>query len=411
MHLSSAAPLTRPQQITLLTALYAAQGLPFGFFTLALPVLLREAGWSLTAIGLLQFLALPWAIKFLWAPAVDHHGTRRGWLLALQCAAVMAALLLSQVPLSAGSWLLFAAVFGFNLIAATQDIVTDGLAVRLLNARERGLANGIQVGAYRLGMVLGGGLLLWVFARTSWSVMFCCMAALLAITIVPVWRLKEPPSQPAAIKPTGAALATAWLHRALTPGMPALAGVIFCYRLGDQMIGSLITPFMSDQGVPKETIAIMKGAVGSGASLVGALLGGWLTFRAGRRKALLISGLAQAAGFGLLVWAAAGPFDIRLLWAATVIEGVLGTMASVALFTLMMDASDPQHAGTDYTLLASVAVVVGSLGGLIGGVLGDAFGYAVTFGIGTVLSGLGCWFVVAWLDRYPAHPRVAEAWR
>ena len=148
--------MSRMQQVTLLTGLYAAQGLPYGFFTLALPVLLREAGWSLTSIGFLQFLALPWAIKFMWAPLMDHHGTRRGWLLGLQCAACGMALLLSQLNLTAGSVWLFAAVFGFNLIAATQDIVTDGLAVRLLNAKERGLANGIQVGAYRLGMVLGG---------------------------------------------------------------------------------------------------------------------------------------------------------------------------------------------------------------------------------------------------------------
>ena len=42
--------------LALLSSLYAAQGLPFGFFTLALPVLMREAGWSLTAIGLLQLL-------------------------------------------------------------------------------------------------------------------------------------------------------------------------------------------------------------------------------------------------------------------------------------------------------------------------------------------------------------------
>ena len=50
--------------LALLSSLYAAQGLPFGFFTLALPVLMREAGWSLTAIGLLQLLALPWLLKF-----------------------------------------------------------------------------------------------------------------------------------------------------------------------------------------------------------------------------------------------------------------------------------------------------------------------------------------------------------
>ncbi|MDO9237551.1 MAG: MFS transporter [Aquabacterium sp.] len=403
---------SRAHQITLLAGLYAAQGLPFGFFSLALPVLLREAGWSLTEISLLQFLALPWAIKFLWAPVVDHHGSRRTWLLALQCAACGAALLLSQLGLQTGSVALFAAVFLFNLIAATQDIVTDGLAVRLLDARERGLANGIQVGAYRLGMILGGGLLLWVVARTNWQVMFLCMAALLAVSTLPVWTLREPPSAPVgAHKPRGRALSVAWLHRALKPGMLAFAGLIFCYRFGDQMVSSLLTPFLSDQGVGKETIALMKGAVGSGASVSGAMLGGWLTFRVGRRLAMLVSGLGQAACFCLYIAAALGMGDVSLLWAATVLEGVTGTMASVALFTLMMDAADPQHAGTDYTLLASVVVLVGGLAGLVGGVLGDALGYAPTFIIGTMLSAVGCVFLVWWLDRHPTHARVAQAWR
>lgn len=425
---------TRARQLILLTCLYAAQGLPFGFFTLALPVLLREQGWSLTAISFLQFLALPWGIKFLWAPVVDRHGARRTWLLSLQCAAIGMALLLSQLQFTLASMLLFAAVFLFNLIAATQDVVTDGLAVRLLDAQERGLANGIQVGAYRLGMILGGGLLLWMFARTGWSVMFLCMAGLLALTTLPVFGLHEPPrlapnggepqlsvpaqldSAPGAVKPAGRAfsgwrLAIAWLHRALTPGMLVLAGLIFCYRFGDQMVSSLLTPFVSDQGVGKETIALMKGAVGSATSLLGAAIGGWFTFRVGRRHALLWSGLAQAAGFGLYIAAALGLGGIGLLWAATVVEGVVGTMASVALFALMMDASDPAHAGTDYTLLASVVVVVGSLGGLAGGIAGDLMGYAATFSVGTALAAAGCIFLVWWLDRHPTHERVAQAWR
>jgi MFS transporter, PAT family, beta-lactamase induction signal transducer AmpG len=414
---------TRARQLILLTCLYAAQGLPFGFFTLALPVLLREQGWSLTAISFLQFLALPWGIKFLWAPLVDQHGARRTWLLSLQGAAIAMALLLSELHLSLDSVLLFVAVFLFNLIAATQDVVTDGLAVRLLNAQERGLANGIQVGAYRLGMILGGGLLLWVFAQMGWRVMFLGMAGMLALTTLPVLGLREPsrvphdepPVLPAQAKSSsffsGWRLAIAWLHRALTPGMLVLAGLIFCYRFGDQMVSSLLTPFVSDQGVGKETIALMKGTVGSATSLLGAVVGGWLTFRAGRRQALLWSGLLQAAGFGFYIAAAMGLGGVELLWTATVVEGVVGTMASVALFALMMDASDPAHAGTDYTLLASVVVAVSSLGGLAGGFLGDRLGYTATFGIGTALAAAGCVFLVWWLDRHPTHTRVAQAWR
>ena len=414
----------RARTLVLLGGLYAAQGLPFGFFSLALPVLLREQGWSLTAISFLQFLALPWGIKFLWAPVVDRHGSRRTWLLSLQGAAIAMALLLSELHFSLDSVLLFVAVFLFNLIAATQDVVTDGLAVRLLNAQERGLANGLQVGAYRLGMILGGGLLLWVFAQMGWRVMFLGMAGMLVLTTLPVLWMQEPlpgpHDAPAVVSSqvearsslfSGWRLAIAWLHRALTPGMLVLAGLIFCYRFGDQMVSSLLIPFIRDQGMDKETIAVMKGTVGSATSLLGAVMGGWLTFRLGRRHALLWSGLAQAAGFGLYIAAAMGLGGVELLWAATVVEGVVGTMASVALFALMMDASDPAHAGTDYTLLASVVVVVSSLGGLAGGFMGDRLGYTTTFCIGTALAAAGCVFLVWWLDRHPTHERVAQAWR
>ena len=177
--------------LALLSSLYAAQGLPFGFFTLALPVLMREAGWSLTAIGLLQLLALPWLLKFLWAPWVDHHGARRTWLLGLQGCSVVAALTLALLDLGSESRGLLLAVLVFNLLAATQDIVTDGLAVRVLAARERGLANAIQVGAYRLGMILGGGGLLWLWARTNGSTVFAVMAGLLALSTWPVWQMRE----------------------------------------------------------------------------------------------------------------------------------------------------------------------------------------------------------------------------
>lgn len=425
--------------LALLTALYTAQGLPYGFFTLALPVLMREAGWSLTALGFLQFLAAPWVLKVLWAPFVDHHGTRRGWLLSMQLASCALALLMAAGGFHAGSIALFVAVFAFNLLAATQDVATDGLAVRLLSAQQRGLANGIQVGAYRFGMVLGGGLLLWLFARTGWGTTFLAMAAILALLTLPVWWMHEPapprgepparphpqapgraallaaetvtPADHAMPPPRGRALALLWLHRALRPGVLPLAGLIFCFRFGDQMASGLITPLLIDQGVDKATLALMKGAVGSGTSLVGAALGGALMLRIGRRSALLGSGLAQAVVFGLYALAATGWGGMSLLWVATVAEGVIGTLATVALFSLMMDAADPAHAGTDYTLLGSVGFSLATLGGIAGGAVGDAWGYPLAFVVGGLLSGAGVIALVRWLDAHPLNLRVHEAWR
>jgi MFS family permease len=177
------------------------------------------------------------------------------------------------------------------------------------------------------------------------------------------------------------------------------------------LLNALVAPFLLDQGLDKAAIALMKGTVGSATSLIGASIGGWVVWRLGRRMALLSCGLAQALGFGLYLAVAMGLGGVELLWTATILEGLVGTMATVALFTLMMDASDPDHAGTDYTLLASFVVTVSALGGLVGGRLADAIGYAGTFGIAMALAVAGCLFVVWWLDRHPTSERIAEAWR
>jgi MFS family permease len=403
--------MSRGYKITLLAALYVAQGLPYGFFTQALPVLLRDAGLSLKAISATSLLFLPWALKFLWAPFVDHRGTRKAWLLPLQLAAVGGALLLAQLDLGHGYVLVLAAAFAFNLVAACQDIATDGLAVRVLDRHERGLANGLQVGAYRAGMILGGGFLLWVFARSNWSVMFLSMAALLALTVVPVLFLKAD-AVPAVKgdRPHFSALARGWIARLRVPGMLSFLLLICFYKFGDSMVASLVGPFLRDFGLSKEAIAVMKGTVGSLASLAGAALGGWMAYRAGRRLTLLACGVLQSLSLLFYVAAALGHGGIPVLWCATVLEHLLGTMATVALFTLMMDASDPEHAGTDYTLLACAIVVAMGVANFTGAAIADALGYATSFVTGFVLSLAGCLVLVRALDRARGPQRIQPAW-
>jgi MFS family permease len=403
--------MSRSYKITLLIALYMAQGLPFGFFTLALPVLLREAGYSLKEISALSLVALPWVLKFLWASWLDHSGTRRRWLLGFQLSSIVAALLLTQADPSNGLLALIVAAFAFNILAASQDVITDGLAVRMLDTRERGLANAIQVGAYRFGMILGGGLLLSVFARTNWQVTFLCMAGLLALTMLPTLALKEPAATTEGPKYSAAQLAMGWVQRLMQPGVLRFAVIIFLYRFGDQMVATLLGPFLIDQGMNKEAIALMKGTVGSATSLLGAVIGGWLAFSAGRRTAVLTSGIAQAASYTLYIVAALGMGGVTLLWVATIFEGIIGTMATVALFTLMMDASDPEHAGTDYTLFASLVVLIGPIGNFSGAAVADAVGYAPAFTAGSILALLGTLMVVRMLDKKPVPARIELVWK
>lgn len=399
--------MSRRAALLLLGCLYFAQGLPYGFFTQALPVLLREQGLSLKAISGISLLYLPWALKFLWAPAVDRYGSRRQWLLPLQLAAVVLALALAAADPAASLLPLLAALLLFNLIAATQDVATDGLAVRLLDPQARGLGNGLQVGGYRVGMIAGGGGLLALYAWSGWEALCLAMAGLLLLSSLPVWPLREAPGPAAGPR---APLSWAWLERLRQPGMGALVALICCYKFGDSMVAGVIGPYMKDRALGTAEIALIKGAIGSGVSLLGAAAGGWIAYRFGRRSAILACGLLQAASL-LLYVASAWADDARaLIYAASTAEHLLGGMATVALFTLMMDASDPAHAGTDYTLLACALVVAQGAAQFAGAALADAAGYGPMFALGFVFALGGVALLVRQLDRGAGPDRLRSVW-
>ena len=86
----------------MLSVLYFAQGLPSGLIAKALPPLLREQGVSLSVIGFTSALALPWALKFAWAPFVDRYGSRKRWLLVLNCLTM--ALMLTIASRDIAAW-------------------------------------------------------------------------------------------------------------------------------------------------------------------------------------------------------------------------------------------------------------------------------------------------------------------
>ncbi|MGD9819492.1 MAG: arabinose ABC transporter permease, partial [Desulfomonilaceae bacterium] len=65
------------RKILLVSLLYFAEGFPFGLIEQTLPVYFRIQGMSLVDLGLLSLVSIPYALKFLWAPAVDFIGKRR----------------------------------------------------------------------------------------------------------------------------------------------------------------------------------------------------------------------------------------------------------------------------------------------------------------------------------------------
>lgn len=395
------------RKIALLACLYFAQGLPYGFFTQSLPALMRQQGFSLAEIGLTSLLFVPWALKFLWAPLVDRYGQRKSWIIPLQVTASLILCGVAFLRVDGHFDLILGLVLLVNLLSATQDIATDGLAVDMLTPEERGLGNGVQVAGYRFGMILGGGVLLMALAWLGWRNAFLLMAGGLLLAAVPIVLHRE---RPVADRPEGPAMRAAVWAYFRRPGAWRWAAVLVLYKAFDALAKPIVKPMMVDQGYDLADIGLMAGLVASVAGLVGALAGGVAVKRFGRRPALLWFGVLQALAVGAYAVPALGLGGQASLFGAFIADEVAGSLATVALFTLMMDRCSPASSATDYTIQASVVVVAVGVTSTVSGAIAQAFlhnaalgGYAGFYVLVAALTLVG---VIGALRLFPRE----ESW-
>lgn len=403
------------QRLGLLLALYLAQGLPFGVYSQALPAILRSHQAPLSLISLSGLLALPWALKVLWAPLVDRHhwprlGYRRSWILPLNAGlallmAVLCAFDPDSLSTSAGVITLFTALFLVNLLAATQDIASDGLAVRILATHERGPGNGVQVAAHRLGVIIGGGLLLVALDRWGWQNAFLGLALLSCCLLLPVLRFREPPAPSRLAEAAREPYARAWVSFFRRPGLRGWIWVLLTCKAADFLASGMVKPMLVDMGLKLADIGLQVSLVSSVTTIIGALLGGWLVERLGRRASLAGFGLIYALTLALYALPAFGwglP-GMALTTLVVVISGVahlIEGMMMAALLAAVMDRARPEHAGVDYTLQVSLLALSGGLFFLPAGLLAEQLGYGWHFLISGALGVLLLW--PAW--RYTREP-------
>jgi predicted MFS family arabinose efflux permease len=293
-------------------------------------------------------------------------------------------------------------VLATNFLAATQDIATDALAVELLQPRERGLGNGVQVAGYRAGMIVGGGALLMAFGTLGWVGTFAAMAALLGLATLPVLALREAPHLANPLPKSAPTLRILLTDRRAWPWF----AVLLLFKAGEGAETAMLRPLLVDRGLDLAAIGWLMGTVGFAAGLLGALLGGWVADRVAHRTALGLCGFAQALGLASWVVAAQSQWPAASLGAFVALEHLTSGMATAALFTAMMDRTHRQSAASHYTLQASLVVIGSGLAAALSGWSARQLGYAGHFGLCALLglAGMMAALLVTSRDAKPPTP-------
>ena len=395
--LPRAAHVSLRTKLLWVAAFYFASGFPFGIATELLPVYYRQRGVSLTDIGLLSVVALAWTFKFLWAPLVDRVGTYKRWLLAAQIglAASMLALLAAD-PVRAMP-LLWIALIVLATLSATQDIVVDAYTIRLLDTREYGAANGMRVTAYRVAMLVAGGLLLAAAGRLGWPTIFVIAAGtMLALSAI---SLTIPTGDIPRVSTAGGLRGLVDPLRELysLPAAGAVLLFILTFKLGDLSLIPMTKPFWVDRGFSTETIGAAS-TVGIVAAIAGALAGGALTTRWGIFTALWSLGLVQALSNLGYVAASRLPAENSVIYGTILLEQFTYGLGTAAFLSFVMTLCSKRYAATEYALLSALFRVGGIIAGTISGAITQHVGYATYFLI-TFLLALPAFSLLPWVRK------------
>lgn len=372
--------------------LYAVQGLPFGFQATALPVYLRDEGVSLTGVGLAGAVSVPWMLKALWAPIVDRWtsrrlGRRRSWILPMQLGLAITCVLAAVVSPKGALEPLLLLVLAMNFFAATMDVAVDGLAVDMLAPWQLGRGNIAQVVGYKLGMLTGGGLLVWASESIGWGGLFAAMAALVLAASVVTLFFREPEPRGAHFVPASFREIVATLAHAMrTPGAGWLIAFIATYKLGESMADAMFKPFLVDAGFAPKAIGFWVGTWGMVFSLAGSFVGGVLAGGGRILLAVIVTALARALSIAGEWWLSLQTPTELTVAIVTSFEHFAGGALTTAIFALMMSRTDRRIGATHFTVLATIEVIGKSPSGWLSGIVTESIGYSGTFALATALS-------------------------
>lgn len=391
----------RAKRLALFGALYFAQGVPYGFVTVALPIYLASRAEQAAISSLVALVLLPWSVKWLAGPVIDRFtvrrfGRRRPWILLAQAGMAASMLVLVGVdPIDArGTFIVI--LLAHNLFAALQDVATDAWAVDVVPPHERGAAQSVMFGAKYAGIAVGGAPLSWAMRHHGFDVVALVQAAMLLGVggMVLATRGQGAGAEDAAEAPRFSWRVLARTFLAVGPGLGVLYAIID--RIGTNMVGSVFLPHLTrDVGhAPADAEALAAWMVLGTA--IGCLFGGTLSDRLGRRRTILVATVATAAFYGALFALHPLRADLAALTAFAVAMSFAEGFLITAQTSLFMDLTNPAIGATQFTAYMSFNNVCGAWSIAAAGALADSFDRAAVLGI-AALGQLASLLLLRWL--------------
>jgi len=366
-----------------------SSGLPLALTSTTLQAWFTQAHINLVTIGALSLIGIPYTLKFLWSPFMDYYGLsklgkRRTWILLTQAGLVITLLLLAQMDPSTEamsmSWIALTIAF----FSASQDISITAYQTDILEEKERGLGAAYYVFAYRVALLLSGGIALIFADYFGFKLTYQIMALLVFLSMIAAYvapRAVELPMRATSLFQSTVDSVKDFFTR---EKMVWLLLFIVFYKFGDALALSLMTNFLlQGLGFTLTEVGLAYKIVSFVATILGAFFGGILLTKWNIYRALLLFGLAQAFSNLLFALLAIVGKHFVLMSFSIFIENFCSGLSTAALLAFMMSLCNHRYTASQFALLSALAslgrVFLGPLAAVLVQNIGWTSFYVVSF--------------------------------
>jgi len=359
-------------------------------------------------------LHLPYALKFLWAPILDHVplpflktllGQRRSWLFVVQLTGILG--IITMTTLDPIENMILFAMCGFlvTISAASQHILLLAYQIETLNSRDWGIGEGISISAFKMAILTGGGGAMYLAQFFSWQEVYFLLGLLMSLGLIAILLIREP--ERFALKHEHSFTKRGeWLkYGILQPfksfmshkGWIAILIFMLIYRLPENLFQMMQNLFFLKLGFTYPEIISVAKVFGISASISGSIVGGLLIRLYGYKWTLLWGALLHGiACICFLILDRLGA-NLPFFYFTVGLECFLSGLALTAFFSYQLTCVNISFAATQLALLTSFAELSRTFASPIAGYVIDTFGWTYFLALIILASIPG----ILWVYRIP----------
>ncbi len=289
--------------------LYFAEGIPYVVVMTLAVIMYKKLEISNTDIALYtSWLYLPWVIKPFWSPIVDTLKSKRWWIVSMQ---LLIGAGLAGIAFTIPTTFFFQSTLAFFWLlafsSATHDIAADGFYMFGMDESKQAYFIGIRSTFYRLSMITGQGLLVYLAGQLeertlfgndapsiplAWSLTFYVITGLfLVFALYHKFALPYPDEDQNKEVKSLREVMSDFGHTFVTffgkKDIWVIMGMLLFYRLGESQLVKMASPFLLDArevgglGLTTSDVGIVYGTIGVIFLTIGGILGGLLASKKG----------------------------------------------------------------------------------------------------------------------------------